>query len=247
MAAICCLVCAGSLAQQSQSGAPSNSPSATSPPPSAPAQAAPQGTNPLQGGLGFAQLLQRKSLVFPDLATNSERLSTGQKFELAANNTVALSAIGIALISSSYGQAIDRPEGYGQGGEGYGKRFGANMARTASDNVFGTFLIASMLREDPRFYVKKHLSFQQSLKYSAARIAITRSDSGDRVVNFAGLLGPLASEALANIYYTDGDRGAGGTFARYASDLGWKFGGNLLRQYWPRINRKLRLMPASGG
>jgi hypothetical protein len=29
--------------------------------------------------------------------------------------------------------------------------------------------------------------------------------------------------------------------------LGWRFGGNLLRQYWPAINRRLRLAPETRG
>ena len=156
---------------------------------------------------------------------------------------MSLSTIGAALTDSVYGQAINHPAGYDQGGEGYGKRFGADMARAASDHMFGTFLIASVFHEDPRFYVKKGLSFKQSVKYAAVRVAVTRSDSGDRVVNFAGLLGPLAGEALANTYYPEGSRGVGDTFIRYASDLGGKFGVNLLKQYWLNINKKLRLMP----
>jgi hypothetical protein len=193
--------------------------------------------------VAFVQLLQRKSLVFPDLATSTGPFDSWQKFKLAANQSVSLSTIGAALTDSAYGQAINRPAGYSQGGEGYSKRFGADMARAASDHIFGTFLIASVLREDPRFYVKKDLSFKQSVKYAAVRVAVTRSDSGDRVVNFAGLLGPLAGEALANTYYPEGSRGVGDTFIRYASDLGEKFGVNLLKQYWLNINKKLRLMP----
>jgi len=183
--------------------------------------------------------------MFPDLATDAGTLSSWQKFKLAANNSVALSTIGSALIASAFDQAINSPAGYHQGGEAYGKRFGADMARAASDNVFGTFLISSLLHEDPRFYVRKHLSFKQSVKYAAVRVAITRSDQGDRVTNFAGLLGPLAAEGLADTYYPQGSRGVGSVFTRYASDLGWKFGGHLLRQYWPNINRKLRLAPST--
>jgi hypothetical protein len=73
------------------------------------------------------------------------------------------------------------------------------------------------------------------------------------MVSYSDLLGPLAGEALANTYYPEGARGVGSTFTRYAYDLGWKFAGNLLRQYWPQINRGLRLLPepqptkASGG
>jgi hypothetical protein len=197
----------------------------------------------MQSSMAFIQLLQRKSLVFPDLATNQGPLDSWGKFKLAANKSVALSTIGAALIGSAYGQAINSPAGYGQGGEGYGKRFGADMARAASANIFGTFMIASVTHEDPRFYVKKHLNFKESVKYSAMRLVITRNDSGDRVVSYSDLLGPVAAEALANTYYPEDSRGVGSTFTRYASDLGWKFAGNLLRQYWPQINRKLRLVP----
>lgn len=237
--AICCL-CVASRAQQSQTGTPPDAPSA-----SAQSQTAPQGTSPLQNGMSFFQLLQRKSVVFPDLATNSGPLDPWQKFKLAANNSVSLATTAAALMGSAYGQAINSPAGYGQGAEGYGKRFGADMARAASGNLFGTFLIASVLHEDPRFYVRKHLSFKQTVKYAAVRVAVTRSDSGKRVTNFAGLLGLLAGEGLANTYYPEGNKGLSSTFIRYGSDLGWRFGGNMLRQYWPSINRKLRLVPSA--
>ena len=230
-----CLACAGSFAQQSQPSASPDAPSA-----SAQSQTAPQAENPLQSSMSF---LQRKSVFFPNLATNSGPLSVWQKFKLAANNSISLATIGAALAGAGYGQAINSPKGYGQGGEGYAKRFGADMARSASANLFGTFLIASALHEDPRFYVKKHYTFKQSVKYAATRVVFTRSDSGERVVSFADLLGPLAGEALADTYYPEGNRGVSSTFIRYGADIGWKFGGNMLRQYWPKINRKLKLAP----
>ena len=233
-----CLLSVLSVAQQTQSGVAPDAPSA-----STQAQTAPQETNPLRSGVDFVQLLERKSLVFPDLATNKGPLSSWGKFKLAANNSVSLATVGAALIGGAYGQAINSPSGYGQGGSGYGKRFGSGMARAASDNMFGTFAIASLLHEDPRFYVKKDLSFKQALKYSAARVVHTRSDSGKRVFNYAGLLGPLAGEALANTYWPKQNRGVGSTFVRYAADIGWRFGGNLMRQYWPQVNRKLQLAP----
>jgi len=237
--ATCCLLGAVCAAGQNRAGASPDPPTASSQ-----SQTAPQVNQPLKTGVVFFQLLARKSLFFPDLATNTGQLDRWQKFKLAANNSVALATFGSALVGSAYGQAINRPRGYGQGGGGYGKRFGADMARSASANLFGTFLIASALHEDPRFYVKKNISFKESVKYSAVRVAVTASDSGQPVANFAGLLGPLAGEALANTYYPEGNRGVGSTFIRYASDLGWKFGGNLLRQYWPKINKKVRLLPS---
>ena len=236
--AVCWIFCVGSLAQTSQPGELPDSPSSN-----AQSQISPQVSGPVQTGMAVFQLLQRKSLVFPDLATNTQPFGTWEKFKLAANNSVALSTVGAALLGAAHGQAINSPSGYGQGAEGYGKRVGANMARAASNNLFGTFLLASALHEDPRFYVKKSLSFKQSVKYAASRLVMTRSDSGEEVIYFAALLGPVAGEALANTYYPKGNQGVGHTFVRYASDQGCKFAGNLLRQYWPTINRKLKLVP----
>jgi hypothetical protein len=203
----------------------------------------PKAANPIQGSVEVVRLLQRKSLVFPDLATNQGKLTSWQKFKLAANNSVALSTIAAAAVGAAYGQAVNSPSGYDQGAEGYGKRLGADMARAASDNMFGIFLLASALHQDPRFYVKKNLSFMQSVEYSAKRVIFTRSDSGEKEINYSGLIGSLMGEGLANAYYPDENRTVGSTFTRYASDMGWRFGGNLLRQYWPSINKKLRLAP----
>jgi hypothetical protein len=236
-AVICCLVGTCSHAQQTQTGtlpdAPTGGQTQTAPPP----------TNPIESSVALFQVLQQKSRVFPDLATNAGPFGAWEKFKLAANNSASISTIGQALLAAGFSQAIDSVPGYGQGFDGYAKRFGANMARSASDNLFGTFLIASIMHEDPRFYVEKGLSPKESLKYAAKRLVYTRSDSGERVINFDGLLGPLASEGLANTYYPKSNRGVGSTFTRYASDQGWKFCGNVLRQYWPRINRKLRILP----
>jgi hypothetical protein len=239
MTVICCLVCTRTFAQQDHGTPLPDQPA----PAGAQSQPATPATNPLQNGIVLVQLLQQKSLVFPDLATNREPFGAAQKFQLAANNSISLSTIGEAILASAFGQLINSPSGYHQGADGYAKRFGADMARSASDNLFGTFLIASALHEDPRFYVKRRLTLKESVRYAAVRLVYTRNDSGEQVINYYGLVGPLASEALANTYYPKSNRGVGSTLTRYASDQGWKFTGNLIRQYWPRINRKLRLTP----
>jgi hypothetical protein len=236
------LICNCAMAQQTQ---PEPAPDAPSQ--SQPSQTTPQPANPIQSSVVLFKLLQQKSLVFPDLATTEGHLSSWEKFKLAANNSVALSTVGEAMIGSAYGQIINSPSGYHQGFEGYGKRLGADMARAASDNLFGTFLLASALHQDPRFFVKKNLSFGQSVKYAAVRVIFTSTDAGEKQFNYSGLVGPAMAEGLANAYYPEQNRTAGSTLTRYATDLGWRFGGNLLRQYWPAINRRLRLAPETRG
>src|SRR5271170_4553438 len=237
-------MCTASVAQQTRSGPLPDAPSPqeqTAPPPQMPPPA-----KALQSSVSVVLLLQDRSKVFPDLATSSGPFTSFDKFKLAANSSVAFFTIAAAAIGAGFDQGINSPSGYGQGAEGYFKRFGANMGRAASGNVFGTFLLASAMHQDPRFYVKRHLSFGESVKYAAVRLVITRNDDGDQVVNYSGLIGPLLAEGLANAYYPEQNRSAGSTFTRYASDMAWRFGGNLLRQYWPTINRRLRLASEPG-
>ena len=186
-----------------------------------------------------ANPVKRKSLLFPDLATTSGKLGPEQKFKLFVTNSISAGTIVSSAAEAGIGQAQNYPAGYGQGGEGYGKRFGALMASSASDQFFGTFVIASAFREDPRFYVKKDLSFGQAVKYSLVRTFVTKSDSGKQTVNLAGLVGPLGAEFLANTYYPKGDRSSGDALVRYGyAELG-KMAGYLARQYWPTLNKKL--------
>jgi hypothetical protein len=80
---------------------------------------------------------------------------------------------------------------------------------------------------------------------------ITRNDSGKPVFNSSGLLGPLASESLANLYLPRSEQTTGKTVTRFASDLGWRVAGNMFKNYWPTffhnmgLNR-LKVIPDPG-
>jgi hypothetical protein len=226
-----------SAQEQDESGPLPDAPSVTK------AQATPQGNNAMQSSAQFVSLLQRESLVFPNLATSTAPLSPEQKLKLSINNSVSLSAFVAANLSAGVNEVHDAPAAYGDGIGAYGKRLGVAMARRSSSQLLGTFLLASALHEDPRFFVRNDLNFGGSVKYAIRRVFVTRSDSGDPVFNWSGLLGMMGAEGLANVYYPDSYRTAGNTFSRFGFDMLGNAGGNLLRQYWPRINRKLKLAP----
>jgi hypothetical protein len=231
--ALCMLCQSGAAQQQGQLGPMPDAPSASK------AQAAPQGNNVMQNSAEFVSLLQRGSLVFPNLATSTAPLSPEQKFKLAVNNSVSVSAFVAGNLSAGINQTHDTPAGYGSGTEGYWKRLGAGMARRSSSQILGTFLLASALHQDPRFFVRNDLDFGGSIKYAIRRVFVTRTDSGDPVFNWSGLLGMVGAEGLANVYYPDSYRTAANTFSRFGFDMLGNACGNLLRQYWPRINHKL--------
>ena len=205
----------------------------------APSTTQPSSTLSKVSGVSFYNLLQEKSIVFPDIAASTEPLSPGQKFQLFVDNSISVHTITWAALGSAVGQADNSPTGFGQGWDAYAKRFGTSMARQSSSEFFGTFILASALHQDPRFYPESHPGFGHAVKYSVQRVFITRTDDGRDVPNYSGLLGPMMSEGLANVYWPDRNRTVGDTFLRYGLDIATRAGGNMLREYWPVFYGKI--------
>jgi hypothetical protein len=188
-------------------------------------------------------LLSAKSFMFPNLAVNNKPLTPKQKFLLAANNSVSgFTFIGTAA-GAGFSQALNLKSGYGQGAEGYFKRWGSGMAFVATSNMIGTFAIASALHEDPRYFVENSGNFRESVRYAVSRVFVCRRDNGTTGTNWAGILGPLGSAGVANTYLPPDYQGVGHTFGNWGIALGISAGTNLLREYWPHINKKLGLPP----
>ena len=64
---------------------------------------------------------------------------------------------------------------------------------------------------------------------------------GSEWLTITGLLGPLAGESLANTYFPEGNRGISSTLSVTRPTWAGDSPGTSLRQYWPSINKKLRL------
>ncbi|MGA7969990.1 MAG: hypothetical protein WA800_09055 [Terriglobales bacterium] len=192
-------------------------------------------------------LLDEKSIVFPDIAASTQPLTPSEKFEMFVDNSISVHTIMWSALGSAVGQADDSPTGFGQGWDAYANRFGSSMARGASSEFFGTFILASAMHYDPRFFPERDPSLGHAIAYSVSRVFISRADDGRRVVNVPGLVGPLLGEALANVYWPDRNRTVGDTFFRYGLDLATRAGGNMLREYWPVVYRKLSHTTAALG
>ena len=220
---------------------PSPSPAAQPPPGQASADQtnAPVPPKPV----AIFNLLQKKSIVFPDIAYSTERLSTGQKFKLFVDNSVSVNEWTWSLLGSAVGQAANSPSGFEQGWGAYGKRFGASMARGTSTLFFGTFVLASAMHEDPRFYAESNPRVFHAIKYSLQRVFISRSDDGRDIMSWSKLGGPLLAEGLATVYYPDRNRTVGDTFLRYGVDLASRASGNMFREYWPILLKKISHPP----
>ncbi len=189
----------------------------------------------------FVGYLTNRSIFFPNIATKSESLSTGEKFKLFVNESISPPNFISSAISAGFGQARNSPEAFGQGADGYFDRFGSSMGRGASNSFFGTFVLASVLHQDPRYFPHSNPTLWRSIKYAAKRIVITRKDNGTSTFNTSGLVGILAGETLANTYLPRSEQTGAETLERFGSDIGWQFAGNVFKEYCPTLFKSLGL------
>lgn len=206
-------------------------------------QPKPQGaTNPtVETTSRFIGYVTNKSMVFPDIASSEGPLTVGGKFRLFVNQSISPPYIIAAGISAAYSQARNVPEAYGQGWDAYGGRYGARIARASSNSFFSTFVFASVLRQDPRFFPQSHPTVWGSVKYSAVRVFVTRTDAGRSTFNASGIVGTMASEALANTYLPVSEQTGAKNAERIGTDLAWKFAGNMFKNYWPTLFHSMGL------
>lgn len=158
---------------------------------------------------------------------------------MAVKRTVSPVTFLSTAASAGFSQARDTNAGFGQGAEGYGKRFGAKYANTASTQFFGTFLFPSLLRQDPRFFRKGSGTAKERIGYALTRTLVTRTDTGGSAPNASLWLGLGTSAAISNLYYPPGDKSALDAVTRFATGLGIKSGFNVLKEYWPDISRRV--------
>ena len=137
---------------------------------------------------------------------NAPPLSSKQKFRLAWKN--ASDPGNLLLVGTVAGvqQATDAFSGYGQGAQGYGKRYGADLGNLVVGTIVGGAVLPSLFHQDPRYFYKGTGSIRSRALYALSSAFICRGDNGRRQPAWAGVLGDLSAGAISNIYYPASDR-----------------------------------------
>jgi Carboxypeptidase regulatory-like domain len=168
---------------------------------------------------------------------NAVPLTSKQKFGLAWKTTV--DPVSFVLIGGIAGveQAQDDFSGYGQGTQGYAKRYGAAYADFVTGTFIGSAILPSLLKQDPRYFYKGSGSKRSRVLYAMANAVICKGDNGRWQANYSNILGNLAAGGISNLYYPAKDReGAELTFETGLIGIGATAAANLVQEF---IVRKL--------
>lgn len=159
-------------------------------------------------------------------------LTRKQKFELAWKSTVDPISFGLTGAIAGIEQATNTFQGYGQGAQGFGKRYGASYADLVTGTFIGSAVLPSLLKQDPRYFYKGRGSVKSRVLYALANAVICKGDNGKWQPNYSSLLGGLAAGGISNLYYPAADRNdAALTFENALIGVGTTAAANLLQEF----------------
>ncbi len=168
---------------------------------------------------------------------NAAPLASKQKFQLAWRTTIDPVNFAITGAIAGVQQATNTFSGYGQGAQGYGKRYGASYADLVTGTFIGSAILPSLLKQDPRYFYKGTGSVRSRVLYAIANSVICKGDNGHWQANYSGILGSLASGGISNLYYPEQNRnGAALTVENTLIGIGETAATNLLQEF---VIRKL--------
>jgi len=166
-------------------------------------------------------------------------LTSGQKFRVVARGVFDPFEFVLIGFVAGLGQAGDSNPSYGQGAQGYAKRYGTAYADNAIENFMASAVFPSVLHQDPRYYQLGDGGFFRRTAHAVGRVVVTRSDSGKTQVNYSELLGGATAATISTYtYHPESERGFGNVMSVWASQMGWDAVTYMIKEFWPDLRKK---------
>ncbi|MGH9618102.1 MAG: carboxypeptidase-like regulatory domain-containing protein [Bryobacteraceae bacterium] len=181
---------------------------------------------------------QRVLGVFPNYYTsyiwNAAPMTPKQKFDLALHTTTSPVTFLVTAGVAGVEQAHNTFPGYGQGLQGYGKRYGAAYADTITKTMLGRALLPAILHQDPRYFYQGSGTFWPRVFHALLSTVVCRGDDGRLEPNYSYIAGSFAAAGLSNFYRAPQDRQVGLTFRNGLVILGSGAATNVLREFFSK-------------
>jgi hypothetical protein len=207
----------------------------------------------------------RLFLALPNFLTlenvgNVPPLTTAQKFKVVARGSFDKIEFPWYGVLSGISQAENSEPGYGQGWEGYAKRYGSAFADGTIENFVTSAVLPSILHQDPRFFQSSTGGFGHRAGYAVSRIFVTRTDSGHSQFNYSEIVGSALSAAIStNTYhprsfittrfnpttdtltyvYNASSRTLPNTASVWGTQVLYDTITIVIKEFWPDIHRKM--------
>jgi hypothetical protein len=173
-------------------------------------------------------------------AADAPPLTAGQKFKTTARSSFDPVEFAWYGLQAGISQAQNSDAEYGQGAEGYAKRFGVVFADGTVENLFTKAIFPSLLHQDPRYFQMGEGRFFHRAFYAVSSIFVTRSDSGVTQFNFSEIVGSATAAGISSFtYHPKDERNVTNALDIWGTQVAFDTLSELIKEFWPDMRRKL--------
>ena len=166
------------------------------------------------------------------------KITAAQKLTIAAKDSFDWPVYPTAGLFATLYQLENQNPSFGQGMEGWAKRFGTAYGDQMVGNMMTEGIVPGLFHQDPRYFRLGEGSKKQRTWYALTRIVVARMDSGRNSFNFSEWGGNAAAVTISNAYYPD-TRNWNDNLQKLLIACATDAFSNVLKEFWPDVKRKL--------
>ena len=168
-------------------------------------------------------------------------LTPKEKAILAARNVLdPFNAITI-LGSSAISVGADSHSPYGPGMKGFGKSVGVSYTQDMTGEFFGTFLIPSIVHQDPHYHRAPNSSIPRRIGHAITEVVWTQGDNGKGMLNYANLVGFAVDDEISNLYVPGRETNLQASASRYGITFALAPTDNFITEFLPDLAKRIHV------
>jgi hypothetical protein len=145
------------------------------------------------------------------------------------------------LGSSAIAVGSDANSPYGPGMKGFGRYVGVSVSQDVTGEFFGTFLIPSIVHQDPHYHRLPNASIPHRVGHAILQVVWTQGDNGKGMVNYADVVGFAFDDAIGNLYVPGQQTNLPASGARYVTGLASAPIDNFITEFLPDVARHIHV------
>ena len=155
-----------------------------------------------------------------------------EKFDYRVVQSLGFRGLGGSLVGAAIGQARDAPYEWGQGAEGFAKRYGSGLAGNLSRQTFA-FVIESALHEDPRYFPSQDKRKKQRAWNAVKQVFLCKTDNGNSSFAYGKVFSQFASGQFTNVWQPASTGSVTDGLVRAVVGLGGDTAYNFMQEFLP--------------
>jgi hypothetical protein len=167
-------------------------------------------------------------------------LTTTATFAMASEGAFDKVVYPFTAFTAGVAQLQSQEPEWGYGWGAYGKRYAMGFADNTLASFMTTAVAPTLLRQDPRYFVRGEGGVWHRTGYALSRTFVTRSRAGQAQFNFSDIFGNGVAAEIMNAYHPVEDRRLSATMNRWGLQVLYDTITDVLKEFWPDIHHHFR-------